>query len=171
MAGRAFNGHYRAIMVRPTLRHVSAACLLGLTVAACSPTIDTRGNLAEKARLDQIQPGVSTRDDVAVTLGTPSTVGTFDENTWYYIGARTEKTAFFQPEVVERKVVVVRFDENGTVADIKELDQSAGQQVELVERTTPTAGRDMNFIEQMLGNIGRFSGGQGGVRQPGLPRR
>ena len=108
---------------------------------------------------------------MAVTLGTPSTVGTFDENTWYYIGARTEKTAFFQPEVVERKVVVVRFDENGTVADIQELDQSAGQQVELVERTTPTAGRDMNFIEQMLGNIGRFSGGQGGVRQPGMPRR
>ncbi|EWY39272.1 membrane protein [Skermanella stibiiresistens SB22] len=155
-------------MVRPTFRHAAAVCLLGLTVAACSPTIDTRGNLAEKARLDQIQPGVSTRDDVAVTLGTPSTVGTFDPNTWYYIGSRTEKTAFFRPEVVERKIVVVKFNEDGTVATLNEMDHNAGQQVELVERTTPTAGRDMNFIEQMLGNVGRFSGGNTGLRQPGV---
>ena len=52
-----------------------------------------------------------------------------------------------------------------------ELDENAGTQVELVERTTPTAGRDLNFIEQMLGNVGRFSGGNGGFRQPGVPRR
>ena len=67
--------------------------------------MDTRGNLADKDRLQQIQPGVSTRDDVAAVLGTPSTMGTFDPNTWYYIGARTEKTAFFRPDTVERKVV------------------------------------------------------------------
>ncbi|HYI68123.1 MAG TPA: outer membrane protein assembly factor BamE [Skermanella sp.] len=170
-AGAAADGQYRAIMVRPTLRHVFVAGFMGLALAACSPSVDTRGNLADKDRLQQIQPGVSTRDDVAAVLGTPSTMGTFDPNTWYYIGARTEKTAFFRPDTVERKVVVVKFDEAGTVADVHQLDQSAGKEVELVERTTPTAGRDMNFIEQMLGNVGRFSGGNGGFRQPGVPRR
>ncbi|GEO41264.1 hypothetical protein SAE02_54120 [Skermanella aerolata] len=170
-AGAAADGQYRAIMVRPTLRHVFAAGFMGLALAACSPSVDTRGNLADKDRLQQIQPGVSTRDDVAAVLGTPSTMGTFDPNTWYYIGARTEKTAFFRPDTVERKIVVVKFDEAGTVADVHQLDQNAGQEVELVERTTPTAGRDLNFIEQMLGNVGRFSGGNGGFRQPGVPRR
>jgi outer membrane protein assembly factor BamE (lipoprotein component of BamABCDE complex) len=170
-AGAAADGQYRAIMVRPTLRHVFAAGFMGLALAACSPSVDTRGNLADKDRLQQITPGVSTRDDVAAVLGTPSTMGTFDPNTWYYIGARTEKTAFFRPDTVERKVVVVKFDEAGTVADVHQLDQSAGKEVELVERTTPTAGRDLNFIEQMLGNVGRFSGGNGGFRQPGVPRR
>jgi len=162
---------YRAIMVRPTLRHVFAAGFIGLTLAACTPSVDTRGNLADKVRLEQIQPGTSTRDDVAAALGTPSTTGTFDPNTWYYIGARTEKTAFFRPDVVERKIVVVKFDEAGTVADVHELDQNAGKEVELVERTTPTAGRDMNFIEQMMSNVGRFGGGNAGLRQPGAPRR
>jgi outer membrane protein assembly factor BamE (lipoprotein component of BamABCDE complex) len=170
-AGAAADGQYRAIMVRPTLRHVFAAGFMGLALAACSPSVDTRGNLADKDRLQQITPGVSTRDDVAAVLGTPSTMGTFDPNTWYYIGARTEKTAFFRPDTVERKIVVVKFDEAGTVADVHQLDQNAGQEVELVERTTPTAGRDLNFIEQMLGNVGRFSGGNGGFRQPGVPRR
>lgn len=170
-AGAAADGQYRAIMVRPTLRHVFAAGLMGFALAACSPSVDTRGNLADKDRLQQITPGVSTRDDVASLLGTPSTMGTFDPNTWYYIGARTEKTAFFRPDTVERKVVVVKFDEAGTVADVHQLDQTAGKEVELVERTTPTAGRDLNFIEQMLGNVGRFSGGNGGFRQPGVPRR
>src|SRR4051812_21889785 len=117
-------------MVRPTLRHVLTAGILGLTLAACSPTVDTRGNLAEKERLDQIQPGVTTRDDIATILGTPSATGTFDPNTWYYIGARTEKTAFFRPDVVERKIVVIKFDEAGTVTAVNQLDQNAGKEVE-----------------------------------------
>jgi outer membrane protein assembly factor BamE (lipoprotein component of BamABCDE complex) len=158
-------------MVRPTLRHVLAASFLGLTLAACSPTVDTRGNLAEKERIDQIQPGVSTRDDIAAILGTPSATGTFDPNIWYYIGARTEKTAFFRPEVVERKIVVVKFDDSGVVTAIDQLDQNAGKEVELVERSTPTAGRDLNFIEQMLGNVGRFSGGNNTNRPLGTGGR
>ncbi|WP_247882040.1 outer membrane protein assembly factor BamE [Azospirillum sp. TSH100] len=105
----------------------------------------------------ELQPGQSRRDDVAAVLGTPTSVGTFDPNVWYYIGQKTEKTAFFEPEVTERRVVVAHFDNNGVLREIKTLDKSNGQDIDLVERTTPTAGREMGFLEQMMGNVGRFS--------------
>lgn len=132
-----------------------------LALAACSPTVNTRGNLLEADRLAQVQPGTSTQDDVAALLGTPSSVGTFDPNVWYYIGQRTEKTAFFRPDVAERKVVVLRFDETGVLDEMRELDAADGQEVEIVDRRTPTAGKELTVIEQILGNLGRFNDGAG----------
>ncbi|MCG5239168.1 outer membrane protein assembly factor BamE [Azospirillum doebereinerae] len=134
-----------------------AVVLPGLAASGCAPTVATRGNLTDPELVAELQPGQSRRDDVAAVLGTPTSVGTFDPNVWYYIGQKTEKTAFFQPEVVERRVVIVRFDDAGTVREIKKLDKSNGQDIEMVDRSTPTAGREMSFLEQMMGNVGRFS--------------
>ncbi len=152
-----------------TLQRIATAGLLGLALAACAPTVDTRGHMAEDDRLKQIRPGVSTRDDVAALLGTPSSVGTFDPSTWYYIGQRTEKVAFFRPEVVERRVVVVRFDEAGTVREMNQLGAEDGLAVDVVDRRTPTAGKELGVIEQILGNVGRFSGGNRGPGRVGAP--
>lgn len=140
------------------LRRAASAGFVALALTACAPTLDTRGNIAEADRLKQIRPGVSTRDDVAALLGTPSSTGTFDPNTWYYIGQRTEKTAFFRPDVVERKVVTVRFDASGTVREVEQHGAEDGHEVAVVDRETPTAGRELGFFEQILGNVGRFSG-------------
>jgi outer membrane protein assembly factor BamE (lipoprotein component of BamABCDE complex) len=142
------------------LSRVATAGALCLALGACTATVDTRGNIAEADRLRQIRPGVSTRDDVMALLGTPSSTGTFDPGTWYYIGQRTEKTAFFRPDVVERKVVVVRFDPQGTVRELNQLDAGDGMEVALVDRKTPTAGKELGMVEQILGNVGRFSGNQ-----------
>lgn len=138
-------------------RTVIALALAGGLVAACAPTVNTRGNMVEDSRLQSVRPGVSTQADVRAALGPPTVVPPFEEGTWYYIGQVTEKTAFFEPEVVERRVVKVEFDEIGTVATIDELTLEEGQEVELVERETPTRGRQMGFLEQMIGNLGRFN--------------
>lgn len=153
-------------MVRSIKYRLLALGLLGLSLGACAPTLATRGNLTEAERLAEIRVGVSRREDVAGLLGTPSTIGTFNEDVWYYIGQRTEKTAFFKPTVIERKVVAVRFDKQGVVEKIDQLGKDDGQQVELVDRRTPTAGRDLNFLEQILGNVGRFPGAKSAAPQP-----
>ncbi|MFP3480214.1 outer membrane protein assembly factor BamE, partial [Burkholderia sp. SIMBA_057] len=91
-----------------------------------------------------IKAGQSRREDVADILGTPTSVGTFDQNVWYYIGQKTEKVAFFQPTVMERRVVVVHFDDAGVVTEMKQLDANDGQQIDIVDRSTPTAGRELS---------------------------
>jgi len=135
-----------------------AAGLTALTLSACALTVATRGNLVDDTRLAQIQPGVTTRDDVAYLLGTPTTTSTFEKNIWYYIGQRTEKSAFFDPEIVERRVVEITFDDQGVVREIEEIGLEDGQEIELVDRQTPTLGKQITFLEQMLGNFGRGMG-------------
>lgn len=136
------------------------AGLLASGLVACAPQVDTRGNLPDPETVLEVQPGVHDRDQVATILGSPSTVATFEDDTWYYISRRTEKIAFFEPEVVDQQVLVVKFGQDGLVADMAVYGMEDGQVIEPVERTTPTSGREMTILQQLFGNIGRFNTAQ-----------
>lgn len=130
---------------------------LAATLAACSPRVDNRGMRFDPDVVAEVRPGMSTRDDVLYILGTPSTISSFQGPVWYYIGQRTEKMAFFDPEVTERQVVEVLFDETDRVSQVNLFGLEDGQEVELVERETPTEGQDITIVQQLLGNLGRFN--------------
>ncbi len=89
------------------------------------------------------------------------TMATFGkQDTWYYIGERTETLAFFDSKLLERKILVIKFDRRGVVETVTHYDASAGKKVELVERVTPTKGKELGVLEQIIGNVGRFSNAQ-----------
>jgi outer membrane protein assembly factor BamE (lipoprotein component of BamABCDE complex) len=130
---------------------------LALLLAGCAPMIDQRGNLPDETKLASIKPGVTNKEAVSQLLGTPSSVSTFSDKTWYYISRRTETTAFFAPEVVDQQVVKVGFDDSGVVADVERRGLADGRLIDPSPRVTPSAGRELNLFEQLLGNLGRFN--------------
>lgn len=130
---------------------------VALSVVACSPRIDSRGNLPDPDKLAEIKPGKHSRGDVAEILGSPSSIGVFDQETWYYISKRTEAVAFFEPEVAERQVIIVRFNKKGVVTGVETLGLEQGHGVDPVDRETPTAGAELTIMQQLLGNMGRFN--------------
>lgn len=142
---------------RRSIRTILAGSVLAGVLAACGQSVQVRGNLPDETDLAKISPGVHTRGDVASLLGSPSTVSTFQDSKWYYIGQRTTEFAFFEPEVLERKILVVSFDDAGVVADTATYSLEDGQTVEPVKRITPTEGKEITILQQLLGNIGRFS--------------
>ncbi|PKR50703.1 outer membrane protein assembly factor BamE [Thalassospira marina] len=132
----------------------------GLTaayLAACSPQISNRGNLPEPDDLAQIKVGQSTKGDVTDLLGTPSSVATFDPNVWLYISRQVETMAFFEPEVTKQEVIVVSFDAANRVDLMKQYHLEDGKPVEPSDRVTPTAGRELTILQQLFGNLGRFT--------------
>lgn len=136
---------------------VLAGGLMASAMAGCAPIVDTRGNLVDSDRMATVKVGQTSREQVRQALGSPSATALFDNENWYYIGKRTETLAFFAPEVTEQQVVIIRFDKDGIVSGIDHLDKEHGNEVQLVERTTPTAGAEMTFLQQMFGNLGRFN--------------
>ncbi len=138
------------------LRRISGLAVAA-ALAACAPMIDTRGNMPPIEVISTIQPGVTTRTQVSQLLGSPSTVATFNDRTWYYIGRKTETVAFLQPELTDQQVLVIKFDEAGVVQDFEKRGMETAREVAMNERETPTAGHSLGFFEQLFGNIGRFS--------------
>ncbi|MGQ0662617.1 MAG: outer membrane protein assembly factor BamE [Pseudomonadota bacterium] len=141
-------------------------CGSGLLIAAalsgCASTIDSRGYVPNQAAVDRLQPGQQTRADVAEILGTPSSVGAFSDDTWFYISRRTSTLAFFEPKVVEQKVVVVEFDPGGVLREIRQYALADGKVIDPVTRKTPSPGRELSFLEQLIGNFGKFNPGAKG---------
>ena len=108
----------------------------------------------------QIHPG-TTRDEVVKLLGTPSSTGVFNDKSWYYISRKTKRVAFFDPDVLDQQVYVLNFDGNGVVSSIDHKDLKDGRDIEPAPGATPAPGRELTFVEQVLGNIGRFNRGSG----------
>lgn len=142
--------------------------LLGtLLLAACSPKVEIRGYVKD-ADWGTVVAGQTTKDQVIMQFGSPSSQSSFGGESWYYISSREETTAFFAPDVVEQQVVRITFNEGGVVSKVENFDKNSGKAIDIVKRTTPTEGHSMNAVEQLLGNIGRFnSPAQSGVAGSG----
>jgi outer membrane protein assembly factor BamE (lipoprotein component of BamABCDE complex) len=137
------------------------ACLGGMMIvlSACAPTVNNRGHLLDADRLAEIHPGQTSKDQVVKLLGTPSSVGVFDDKSWYYISRKTEQVAFFDKDVVDQQIYVIDFDNRGVVKQVGRKDLQDARLIEPAPGATPAPGRELTFIEQIIGNVGRFSSG------------
>ena len=153
----------------PNLRLSCAGAALSAAIilAGCAATVEQRGNLPPRDELAEIHPGKTTKDQVVKILGTPSSVGVFNDRSWYYISRRTKQMAFFDPSVLDQQVYVVDFNDNGVVKAVDHKTLKDGQEITPVARTTPAPGRELTFLEQLIGNLGKFNGGGGGEPSSG----
>lgn len=139
------------------VRHGRILVLLA-ALSACAPIVNVRGQEPDPDALAAIEPGETSQRDIRQSLGSPSTEGVFRTNVWYYMSERTETVAFFAPELLERKIVAIVFDERDVVEDVFTYTENDRREVELVSRVTPTAGNELSIIQQLFGNVGRFAG-------------
>lgn len=148
-----------ALSRRNSARQALFVGALGLSIllGGCQEKILQHGNVPDEDQVVQIMPGQDDKNRVEQLLGSPSTTGTFGDDTWYYISKRTAQTAFFDPDTIDQGVLAISFDGQGIVEDMKIYDQADGRLVAMVDRTTPTHGNELTIIQQLLGNFGRFS--------------
>jgi outer membrane protein assembly factor BamE (lipoprotein component of BamABCDE complex) len=139
------------------LRFSAAAMALG-AAAACAPVQTYSGFLPERndVQIADPQPGVDTRSTVQQRFGTPSTTAVFDQTSWYYVSSVQEQVAFYTPETTERRVMVVRFN-GDTVSAVEKFGLERGRLVAYNDEVTPTRGRELGILEQLLGNVGNTS--------------
>jgi len=154
-------------MARTTSRKIALAAVIAAAVGltACNPNLRTHGFRYVDGEVPEITPGEDTEASILSRLGSPSTRGVFETNTWYYISATNEELAYLRPDTRERLIVAVTFTEDGVVESVEELTLEDGRRVALVDRETPTRGRELTLLEQLLGNVGRLPGDQFGGEQ------
>jgi len=152
----------------PRAARLVSAGLLACVVAACAPTVTQRGYVPNEDLLAEIRPGVDNKDSVLSTFGTPSTVSTVDADAWYYISSIHEQLMFYREEAVDREIVAVYFDADENVEELGYYGLEDGMIINFIDRETPTRGKELTFIQQMFGNLGRFGGGARADPTPGL---
>lgn len=142
------------------LKFAILALTASAMVAGCTPIRAYHGYNADASQPADIAPGDDTRSTVLARLGTPSTKSIFDENTWFYMSSTHENYAYFKPKVADREVVAIRFGDDDVVEEVVQYDAEDGEVIQYAARKTPTRGRELSLIEQLLGSSGT-------VRLPG----
>ena len=120
-----------------------------------------RGNNVDADALKQLVPGTSTRADVTAAIGSPTAHASFDDNTWIYIGEITKPVIAGTQDVLRQQVYVVNFEPSGLLRSVEHRTIKDSQAVDVVSRTTPSPGSNASFMQQLLGNVGKFSPGGG----------
>ena len=133
------------------------ALALPFTLVGCnsmSQTI-THGYQLDEDSLGLVPEG-SSREQVLLTLGTPSTTNTLsNEETFYYISQKRKKpVAFMNGRIVDQRVLAVYMGGDGTVKRIANYGLKDGRVFDFKRRITPTGGRDITFLAQILGAAG-----------------
>ncbi len=132
----------------------SIALLAALGLGGCVGETLDRGYVPSESALQQVQVGAP-REQVLIALGTPSTTADFGGEVFYYISQKTNRpVAFLNSRVIDQTVLAIYFDQNAQVEHIANYGLQDGKIVDLVSRTTPTAGKDFNFISQLFAATG-----------------
>ncbi|WNJ98576.1 outer membrane protein assembly factor BamE [Thalassospiraceae bacterium LMO-JJ14] len=140
-----------------TRSFIAAVAIVGIAgLSACSPRVAQRGAMPDVDAIAAIIPNKTTKEQVERSLGSPSSINMFGEETWMYIGETTETLAFLEHKVNERSVLLVRFNDKGVVEDVESHGLDESRNIVPVERTTPTVGKSITVLEQLMGNINRF---------------
>ncbi len=129
-----------------------------LAASSCAPTNSFQGFQAIEAAPSDVKVGADSRTTVLAKLGTPTEVSTFDKNTWFYISQVSNKIGFYKPRVSHREVVAIAFDQNSqAVVAVNTFSLKDGRVVAFNNRETPTRGREMTILEQLIGSLSAAS--------------
>jgi len=129
-----------------------------ITLAACTPIQAQRGQMVTDDQLSHLIVGTTAKPEIVAAIGTPTTVDSFDDKRWYYIGEDTKQIGIHPPSVTNRRIVALQFDENGTLTNKQILGKEAAQQVTMAPGATKVVGKEPTVVQQLIGNVGRFSG-------------
>ncbi len=163
-------------------RQVSAVALLSaLLLAGCNSndTLSTasrgpgetfnQGHIIDEQTLSQVPVG-SSREQVLLALGSPSTTATFDNEVFYYISqTRRRSVAFATKKLVDQRVLAVYFGDDGRVQNIANYGRQDGKVFDFISRTTPTGGKDLTFLSQLISGVGRGTAGVPGNAGSRIP--
>lgn len=137
--------------------------LLSLSVmllAGCAQTQTTHGQIIPEENLAMLEEGQHDKLAVLRFLGSPSSETPFENNKWLYITTKAESRAFDHDEVLERKILMVEFDENDKLKKVSHLNQSDTRDITPLPQKTTTQGQSLGILDQMFENLGQGFGRQ-----------
>ncbi len=130
-----------------------AISLISLT--SCSQ-IEKRGYSFELSDYQLLKEKINNKNDALNFMGYPSFVSEADQKElWIYYSEDVKKLLFFKPEILDRKIITISFDNNNVVEKIKSYDLADQNSVKFNQNYTEVTSQKKSWWSQIFGNIGQ----------------
>ena len=135
-----------------------SAAILSLA-AACAEIVRIHGYTPSDPELSQIEVGASSKEDVAAIAGSPAHIDRKYGEAWFYVSSRFHVSGAREPEEMERRIVEVAFNDNGTVSNVATYSLEDGRVIPLTRRVTENNLGRVTILEQLGRAFGRIDPG------------
>ena len=132
------------------------ALTAALALSACAAQFRNHGYIPPEEDLQELVVGIDTRASVEDVVGTPTAGGVLEGGDFYYVAHTVRTFGPRRPQVVERQVLAISFDDEGVLQNIERFGLEAGRVVVLERRVTESGVTDTPFLRQLLGSFGRI---------------
>ena len=130
---------------------VYVVILLTSVLLPCTTNIKKHGYIPSKSELETLVIGKDTKQSIAKKIGLPATAGL--EGAYYYVRSTFNAPGFKSAQLVDRKVVVLSFDQRSKLKNIETFNVDNGNFVRLDYRVTETGLDNKNILQQIIGSI------------------
>ncbi|WHA06947.1 outer membrane protein assembly factor BamE [Candidatus Megaera polyxenophila] len=120
-------------------------------------SIDVRGQFVSDNAIEEINSRKLTQDEIIDLIGTPTYIPEYSHNTWYYIQRSLAKRAWFEPKVVEQRIVKISFNDNRKLLGASLLQDIHNENVNIESKYTKAHGTEQGSLQKFVKNIGRFN--------------
>ena len=140
----------RLIFPHPIVRTAIVVALAVSALSGCAGEEYTHGYVQSEDQISQIEVG-SSKEQVLLVLGSPSTTSTIAGDSFYYITQKSARSlAFMEPGIVDQRVLAVYFDDKGKVKQVANYGLQDGKIFDFISRRTKTTGQDYGILFQVM---------------------
>lgn len=134
-------------------------CFVLLLLTSCIKKEYTSGVPIRPHQYEQIK-NAQTKQDVFAILGSPAAINFVGDEKWFYYTSSGEIFAFLDPEFNKYEILSIGFDKDNKIKNIKlnnlkDKDFACNKEV----KTNLPSDIELNFFQELFGNIGRFNAG------------
>lgn len=124
---------------------------------SCVSRIDKHGFMFEFSDHEMLQEGVTTKERVLKMMGSPTLISDLDhDEAWIYFAEDLKGFLFFKPKIIERTILVIRF-ESDTIKELTKLSLNDEEKnLEFVADFTAVDGHKVGFFKSIFSNVGQI---------------
>lgn len=141
---------------RKKMRNLAISIIV-LSLCSCITKEYKGGVPIRQSQYSEIR-NATTKQDVYKILGSPAAQNFVGDEKWYYYTSEGEAFAFLDPKFSKYEVLVIGFDSNDKIKDIK-LKNLANKELVYNKKVKTELPSDikLGFFEELFGNIGKFT--------------
>jgi len=137
-----------------------------LVLASCVSRVERHGYMFDMSGYDEVQVGITTKEKLIKLMGSPTLITDFDgdkpeDGLWIYYSEDVKHFLFFNPKIIDRKIVVISFDESDVVNQLRTIDlKEDDKNLKFAQKQTPVDDHERGLFKAFFSNVGQVKAAQ-----------
>jgi outer membrane protein assembly factor BamE (lipoprotein component of BamABCDE complex) len=128
-----------------------------IALNACVSKLDKSGYMFDMSNHNLLQEGITSKERVLKIMGSPTLISDLDsDEAWIYYAENLKRLLFFKPDIISRDVLVIKFNEFGTIRELNRIDlNDEEKQLQFAANFTNVESRKIGFLKSLFSNVGQ----------------